>query len=293
MSAVHQARPDLLTRAADQVDRVAGRPLDHLARRVVGHSLAERETEATELMDDPGCDAEALRRTYRQFVVVNRLVSGWRTVYVRRIRPLLSSGSTTTLLDVGSGGGDVPRALAGWAARDGVRLEITAVDPDERATAYARSLRPVPGVTFRPCFSSDLVREGTRFDVVTSNHVLHHLDPDQTAGLLADSQALARRLVVHDDIARSPLAALGYWVGTLPLHRRGRPHASFVRDDGLLSVRRSYRPEELAAVLPPGWTVERQPFRVMAVLDRTGSSSSTSTTGTAGASSTPQDEPRA
>lgn len=243
------------------------RPLDRVAQAVLGHSLADRELEAEEIMDDPACDAEGLRRTYRQFVVVNRLVSGWRGVYVRRIRPLLSSARTTTLLDIGSGGGDVPRALAGWAARDGLRLEITAIDPDDRATAYARSLPPVPHVTFRQCFSSDLVREGARFDVVTSNHVLHHLDPDALAGLLADSTSLARRLVVHDDIARSPLAALGYWVGTLPLHRRGRPDASFVRDDGLLSIRRSYTPDELAAVLPAGWTVQTAPFRVLAVHD--------------------------
>lgn len=277
MSATLPARPGLLTRATDRVDRVAGRPLDRLARRVVGHSLAERELEETELMDDPACDAEALRRTYRQFVTVNRLVSGWRAVYVRRLRPLLSAETTTTLLDVGSGGGDVPRALARWAARDGLLLAITAIDPDDRATTYARSLPPVPGVTFRPCFSSELVREGARFDVVTSNHVLHHLDAAALAGLLDDSAALARRLVVHDDIARSPLAALGYWVGTLPLHRRGRPHASFVRDDGLLSVRRSYRPEELATVLPDGWTVERLPFRALAVLDRTAATGDTGT----------------
>lgn len=241
------------------------RALDRIAQAVVGHSLADRELEAEEIMDDPACDAEGLRRTYRQFVVVNRLVSGWRGVYVRRVRPLLSGDRTTTLLDIGSGGGDVPRALARWAASDGLRLDVTAIDPDDRATAYATSLPPVPGVTFRQCFSSDLVREGARFDVVTSNHVLHHLDPDALAGLLDDSTALARRLVVHDDIARSPLAAIGYWVGTLPLHRRGRPHASFVRDDGLLSIRRSYTPDELAAVLPAGWTVGRAPFRVLAV----------------------------
>lgn len=243
------------------------RSLDSLAQAVLGHSLADRELDAEEIMDDPDCDLEGLRRTYRQFVVVNRLVSGWRGVYVRRLRPLLSAERTTTLLDIGSGGGDVPRTLAGWAARDGLRLEITAIDPDDRATAYATSLPPVPHLTFRQCFSSDLVREGAQFDIVTSNHVLHHLGPQQLDGLLADSTALARRLVVHDDIARSPLAALGYWVGTLPLHRRGRPHASFVRDDGLLSIRRSYTPDELAAVLPAGWTVGRAPFRVLAVLD--------------------------
>lgn len=216
-------------------------------------------------MDDPACDPEGLRRTYRHFVVINRLLSGWRTIYVRRLRPLLSAETTTSLLDVGSGGGDVPRALARWAAHDGLRLDITAIDPDERATAYATSLPPTPGLTLRQCLSSDLVREGARFDVVTSNHVLHHLDDKALTALLADSTALARRLVVHADIARSPLAYAGYWVATLPLHRRGRTDASFVRDDGLLSVRRSHTPDELAALLPAGWTVDRLPFRVLAV----------------------------
>lgn len=224
---------------------------------------------AVELMDDPACDAEGLRRTYRAFVVVNRLVAGWRAVYVRRLRPLLSAETTTTLLDIGSGGGDVVRALARWAARDGLLLEITAIDPDPRAVEHAESLPPVDGVTFRRVLSSDLVREGAAFDVVVSNHVLHHLDRTELGGLLHDSEALARRLVVHNDIARGRLAYVGYWVGTLPLHRLGRPHALFVRDDGLLSIRRSYRPDELAETLPDGWRVEQLPFRVLAVREPT------------------------
>ncbi len=229
------------------------------------HGLERRDVAAVELMDDPECDAEGLRRTYRAFVAVNRLVAGWRAVYVRRLRPLLSREVTTTLLDIGSGGGDVARSLARWAARDGLLLEITAIDPDPRAIGYAESLPATAGVTFRRALSSDLVREGAAFDVVVSNHVLHHLDPEDLDGLLHDSAALARRLVVHSDIARGRLAYVGYWVGTIPLHRRGRPHAAFVRDDGLLSIRRSYRPDELAAVLPDGWRVERAPFRVLAV----------------------------
>lgn len=233
------------------------------------HGLERRDVAAVELMDDPACDAEGLRRTYRAFVVVNSLVAGWRTVYVRRLRPLLSREATTTLLDVGSGGGDVARALARWAARDGLLLEIAAIDPDPRAIEYAESLPPVAGVTFRRELSSDLVREGAAFDIVVSNHLLHHLDHKELSGLLHDSAVLARRLVVHNDIARGRLAYVGYWIGTLPLHRLGRPHAAFVRDDGLLSIRRSYRPAELAAVLPDDWRVERLPFRVLAVREST------------------------
>jgi hypothetical protein len=95
---------------------------------------------------------------------------------------------------------------------------------------------------------------------VTSNHVLHHLDPGALSGLLDDSARLAERLAVHSDIARSRIGYGLFSAGTLPL--RG----SYIRRDGLTSIRRSYTPDELRAVLAaghrPGWSVETTvPYR--------------------------------
>ena len=227
--------------------------------------LARRELDARELMDDPDCHPAALERTYRDFRVVNALVARWRRVYTSRLRPVLSPTRPTALLDIGCGGGDVPRALARWAARDGLALEITAIDPDPRAAAFTATAPPAPGLTFARTTSSELVRAGARFDIVTSNHLLHHLDAAERDALLADSQVLARRLVVHNDIARSPVAYGAYLVGTWPW-RRSRPEATFIHDDGLLSIRRSYRASELRAVAPAGWQVARVfPYRLLLV----------------------------
>jgi len=226
-------------------------------------SLRVRDTQLRELMDDPDCDLAGLRHTYAQLRVVNRLVAGWRRVYRQRIRPLLRTGQTTTLLDIGSGGGDVARTLARWARRDGFALAVTAIDPDVRAHAFAVAQAPAPGVTFRQAGSADLVAEGSRFDVVVSNHLLHHLDAAELHRLLADSERLARRLVVHNDIARSRLAYAAYRVVSRPFGGR-----SFIHIDGLRSIRRSYRVEELAEVVAEPWRVAGQfPARVLLLRD--------------------------
>jgi 2-polyprenyl-3-methyl-5-hydroxy-6-metoxy-1,4-benzoquinol methylase len=205
-------------------------------------------------MDMPGCDPRRLERTYAQFALVNRVVAGWRGIYRARIRPRLSPEAPTSLLDIGCGGGDVPVLLAGWAARDGLRLEITAIDPDPRAILFARSRHATADVTFRQAGSAELVEEGHRYDVVLSNHVLHHLDG--LGAFLTDSAMLSSGTVIHNDIRRSPAAYALFFAGSWVLT------GSYIRQDGLTSIRRSYTAAELAAAAPAGWTVARHvPFR--------------------------------
>ncbi|WEO76511.1 class I SAM-dependent methyltransferase [Cryobacterium sp. SO2] len=222
-------------------------------------SLRERAVDAVEIMDDPHCDPDALARTYADFRLVNAVVSGLAHSYRRDIRPRLSATRPHTLLDIGSGGGDVARSLARWAARDGLRLSVTAIDPDARAHAFATGRPALPGLEFRRALSGDLVLAGERFDTVLSNHVLHHLGAAELGALLADSERLSRGLVLHGDIERSPLAYAGFGLGTWPFFRR-----SYIRADGLTSIRRSFTYPELVAAAPPGWTVRREvPYRLV------------------------------
>lgn len=217
--------------------------------------MRQRAADAVEMMDRPDCDPLLLERTYRQFGLVNRLFSGWRRLYVRELRPLLSRGSVTTVLDIGCGGGDLAQLLANWSARENQRIEITGIDPDPRAITFASRRPPHPALRFRQAASGDLVREGRRYDVVISNHVLHHLQPAELASLLADSQVLARRLSLHNDLHRSAAAYALFSLAAQPF--RG----SYIRPDGLVSIRRSYTAAELAAAAPPGWRVRpHSPF---------------------------------
>lgn len=229
--------------------------------------LSRRARGAREYMDSPHCNRQMLERTYAQFWLINAVVSGWRQIYRDRIRPALSTSSPTTLLDIGAGGGDVARALLRWAVRDGLRLEITATDPDERAHAYAAALAPVRGLQLRRAYSTELVAEGAVYDVVISNHMLHHLEEAELISLLADSEQLTGRQVIHADIERSRAGFAGFAIATWPFFGN-----SFIRPDGLTSIRRSYTRTELAAAVPEGWRVQVQfPYQMLLTYEAAGS----------------------
>jgi 2-polyprenyl-3-methyl-5-hydroxy-6-metoxy-1,4-benzoquinol methylase len=214
-------------------------------------SLRDRDLQIIEEMDRSDCDLQRLNRSYARFPVVNGLLSGWHRIYRDRFRPILASTGTASVLDIGCGGGDVARSLAQWAARDGFSLLVTAIDPDKRAYSFASRAPAVEGVSFRRAHSAELVAEGGAFDIVLSNHILHHLDADQLAAVLQDSEALAKRLVLHNDLKRSNAAYVLFAAGFWPLGI-----GSYICGDGLVSIKRSFTAAELQRAAPPGWNVE-------------------------------------
>lgn len=226
--------------------------------------LSARAVDARELMDEPGADPAVLDRTYALFPLVNAAVSGWRGTYRRHIRPLAGRGRLR-VLDIGSGGGDVTRMIARRLHRDGCDALVTGLDVDSRAVRWASAQDGPPGLRWRCGSTSDLVREGETFDLVISNHVLHHLAPDALTAMLDDSLRVRAPggVVLHGDIARSRMAYALFAAATLPLGRTVLA-GSFIRPDGLTSIRRAFTAAELADAAGTGWRVERRmPFRLL------------------------------
>jgi 2-polyprenyl-3-methyl-5-hydroxy-6-metoxy-1,4-benzoquinol methylase len=232
-------------------------------------NLALRDDDLLELMDDPACDEVLLAATLRRFAVVNRLVSAWSGTYRSILRPWLAAlDRPARVLDLGCGGGDIVSQLAKASDRDRLEVSWVGADPDPRAIAVARE-RSSRAVEFRCVDAAELAAAGEVFDVVLSNHVLHHL-----GGRLEEFVDLSLRLsdglVLHGDIARGRLAYALYTVGITPL-----APGTFLRTDGLRSIRRSFTVAELRDALartPQGrWTVDAPaPFRLLAIADARG-----------------------
>ena len=95
----------------------------------------------------------------------------------------------------------------------------------------------------------DVLASRQQFDIVLSNNVLHHIPENELPGFMDNSRKLAQRLVIHSDIRRDDLA----YVVFLGSHLFFR--GSFIAEDGLTSIRKSYRMRELRRLLSSDWDV--------------------------------------
>lgn len=214
-------------------------------------------------MDRHDCDPERLENTYRQFTTVNRLLSGWNRIYKNEIRPiLLSSRSVPSILDIGCGGGDILRYLSACCRRDGIEASFLGIDPDIRSMNYLAGLPADPGIDYRNCTSTELLKENMTFDVVLSNHLMHHLTEEELLKLVSESASLSNRLVLFSDIERSALGYLLFRISAPLLFKN-----SYIAEDGLISIKKSYTKEELRDILPANCNVERSfPFRILVTM---------------------------
>jgi hypothetical protein len=151
-------------------------------------------------------------------------------------------GEPVHMLDVGTGGADIPIALVQWARKKGYSLRVTALELVPEIAAIAKeAVRSYPEITVLCRNLWDLPKELT-FDYVTASLFLHHRPIPFRAEALSALDRRARRGVIVSDLQRT----LGsYWgVG----FSSGIWGDGVVRHDGPLSVRRSFRVAELEAL---------------------------------------------
>jgi hypothetical protein len=169
---------------------------------------------------------------------------GGRLVTLRHVRQLLAGyppDRPVTVLDLGTGSADIPRALVRWARRAGRSLRVIALDLDAATLSLAR--RATVGYPEITLVRADALalpfRPGT-VDVAISALTLHHLEPAAAAACLAAMDEVARAGMVVNDLARSRAALVLVWLAT-----RALACGPLSRHDGPLSVKRAYTPDEV------------------------------------------------
>jgi hypothetical protein len=203
-----------------------------------------RLTGTAELLDGPLDDEPALVGNLRDLARINRLTGGTRLSE----RAIAALGPATTILDVGTGGADIPMRLLARARAAGRPLAIRATDSRDEVLAAARLARPaidrVADLELATADGRGLPDGDASVDIAHASLVLHHLEPDEAVAFLRELRRVSRRGIVVNDLVRGRLAYLGAWLLTRTL-TRGR----YTRHDAPLSVRRAYSVDELIELL--------------------------------------------
>lgn len=197
---------------------------------------------APEILDDPAISDAVRLRSMADVERSNAIFGGRRAVVNAMVRLLPAGGSIgpLTLLDVGSGAGDVPAAVRAAAAARGVQVRVVALDliPSLARKSGERADHAVCANALELPFAAGSVH------FATCSMLLHHFTSEDVVRLLSELNRVSRHAVVVSDLRRSRLAAWGFWLASRPLGFH-----PVTRSDGTHSVLRGFTPGELGDLL--------------------------------------------
>jgi len=192
-----------------------------------------RRRRRAELMDQPGLGETEHVAALQGLARIN-LLSRSDAILWPSIERLARTnrGSTIRVVDLATGGGDVPLALAQRALRAGLDVRIEGCDVSEQAIEIARRNGAAAGLSVS-FFTLDVLNEAlpAGYDIVTCSLFLHHLDDANAVALLRKAADVTGRILLINDLVRGPVAFALAWTGCHLLTR-----SPVVRHDGPVSV---------------------------------------------------------
>jgi trans-aconitate methyltransferase len=202
--------------------------------------IRERSTES-EQMDTDAVGFEDFRACLVDLARVNR----WTFAYRPTLRFLDRWAATARperpleIVDVGSGYGDMLRAIDDWAARRGVAVSLTGVDRHPWARRAALEATP-PGRTLRWITADAFGYTPERpVDLVVSSLFTHHLSDSLVVEFLRWMERTARLGWFVNDLRRASLPFHGFRA----IAKVARVHR-FVQHDGPVSIARAFAPSD-------------------------------------------------
>lgn len=146
-----------------------------------------------------------------------------------------------SVLDVGAGSGELLRVAARWAKQSGREAHLTGLELNPRSSrAILEESVEFPSISAVRGDALRLPFKDNQFDYALCSLFTHHFEEESVVRILRELNRVAERGIFVIDLHRHPLAYLLYTtVGRIFLHNR------LTREDGALSILRSFRPTEL------------------------------------------------
>lgn len=199
-------------------------------------SLTPKRIRGHEILDEDNLDPNLVVRSMHDVARANRFFGGASAAIAELEKSFRNSQAAMTLLDVGTGIGDVAAGARKKAGKREITLFTVGIDAAEELTAASRKRHDavVCGDGLELPFADNT------FDIVLASQILHHFDYEGAVSLLSEMNRVAKTRVVVSELRRSWLAVIGLWIGSFLL--RFHPVS---RHDGIVSIRRGFTCPEL------------------------------------------------
>ncbi len=198
-----------------------------------------RRNELSELMDAEDTDFFTFRECLVDLAKVNRLTFAYRPT-LSFFKQLAKSGAlprhrAISVVDVGSGSGDMLVRIDRWATAHGYKIDLVGVDLNPWSAKTAAILaQGNPRLHFATANIFDY-QPAAPIDIVISSLFTHHLNNDAIVKFLRWMAANARIGWFVNDLQRHPVAYHAFKQAShaLGFHR-------FVQHDGPVSIARAF-----------------------------------------------------
>ena len=201
---------------------------------------------AAEMIDDFTIEGSVLRDTLDKLETINRLLGG-NSATLKGLKKILLKSSKTktiTIVDLGCGHGDILRDVAKFGRKNSYKFKLIGIDANNAAIDYAKVLsKDYPELSFETIdvFSEDFKKQ--TYDVVLCTLFLHHFKNNEIIPFLKSTVQKASIGVIVNDLHRHKLAY--YLFKMIGLFIKNK----MVREDGLTSVLRAFKRNELETIL--------------------------------------------